>query len=156
MCSNYRFFSTGPDARAFREKLPKLEGTHRQKALDHLGSTTKTRTDPKTKETHYLLHRGYGKNEYIDTSADDKVEHQNKSSWTPHEDVAQDFADSYTSESDKERYNTKVSAWVPESNIHTIPMHHPSVDEDTKKRYAGEHEVIVAPGEFDEHFAMDD
>lgn len=148
---------TSHETRKMRETMPAMTGPVRAKALTHLGTKTKVRIHPETKERQYLLHRGAGTNEYNSAvDGEGKIFHDHHTSWTPHVDVADSFAGDYNNENDSSggfrdsSTNTRMSAWIPESKIKTIPMHTWGGEAD-EHPFAGEHEVVVGPHESDDH-----
>jgi GNAT superfamily N-acetyltransferase len=119
-----------------RDKLPELDAKKFKVAVTELAAATKTRKNPKTKETEFLLHRGHHKN---DPELSDP---QLRTSWTPKHDVAQAFAGK------EGKHGRVTSAWIPESRIVTIPKHHVTGSEHHRNRLEHEHEVVVYPHKY--------
>jgi hypothetical protein len=125
-------------AQKVRESSERLEGPGRIRALHKLHSLTKVRKNPTTGEREFLLHRSMS-NEELDSHKKGKV--SNKTSWSPYK------ATGFEDNGDNYGYDTKVSAWIPESHIHHIPI---AVADRTKRTpmhemMEKEHEVIVNP-----------
>lgn len=131
-----------------RDRIKPASGADRQKHLEHLATQTPTRQN-KAGETEYLLHRGVGEQEHWSHQ-----EHgiEDPTSWTPHTEVAQKFADKYNSTDSREVKNSRMlSAWVPEKHITSIPFHNVSPDDWHYGPLKEEHEVIVKPHKFNYH-----
>lgn len=96
---NWQNYATYGD----RNKVPRLKGEGRFRALHRLHSKTQARRNPETGEREFLLHRGVGKH-------DDK----NKIlSWTADKKIAESFAST--------RPGTELrSEWIPEGRIHHV------------------------------------
>lgn len=93
---------------ADRDKIPRLEGNGRARALHGLHSRTASRRNPATKEREFLLHRGYGPELQL---RDGGVTGTSRLSWTSNLSTATNFG----------RHGSGVvSAWVPESGIHHV------------------------------------
>jgi 8-oxo-dGTP pyrophosphatase MutT (NUDIX family) len=145
----------GPDREQdHRDLIPYMHGNERKRALLKLAAATQTRRAPDG-EVQYLLHRGMGDEEHAAGSLKHGLfEHPDSmSSWTPKWRVAYNFASSAAADPTSRRDQT-VSAWINESNIHSIPKQYGQVstraNEDGPKArgpngYYGEHEVIVSP-----------
>lgn len=136
-----------------RDAIPKMEGDMRGEAVKDLHSKAKSRINPKTNEAEFLLHRGIGEQE--DWAHGDKGV-QNLTSWTPHYDVAHKFSSHYNKTAPDKVYGSIKSAWIPESQIHSIPSQYGAYDTKGNKgvtpidlsTFKNEHEVIVAPHKF--------
>lgn len=130
-----------------RDEIPAMSPNAKIRALHKLGKHTEVRLHPKTGERMFLLHRGMGGEEYNESHSysDKRMNHSvyekgTKTSWTPHIETALGFAKDHKSSSPT-RIGKVVSAWVPESEIHTIPNQ--VLIPDINNQFRNEHEVIV-------------
>jgi len=95
-----------------REKLPAMHPDAKARGLRRIAAKTKWRRNPDSGEAEFLLHRGVGPDEGLKS-------HQDRhSSWTPNYDIAHGFGSNYKEDG---RKGSVLSAWIPESDIHTIP-----------------------------------
>lgn len=137
-------------AREQRSALPEIKGNERIRALHKLSAQTKTRRNPTTGEREFLLHRGASGDELKSWVKHGYVLHDKHTSWTPHLGTAQHFSmhyskpfpDSMTDEGHKENV---VSAWIPESAVHHIPMQFGTIHGRGPNRFAHEYEVVIKP-----------
>ena len=135
-----------------RALIPRMEGAARSRALHKLSGATKTKLEGGKRL--FLLHRGMGLEEHNTTvyaapgfkggaAMAQRVSPASPTSWTPREDLANNFANPYTHKPGK-----MVSAWVHEDDIHSIPKQFGdpmSVPTKSKNFLHNEHEVIVRP-----------
>lgn len=129
-----------------RDSMPEMKGNKRASAIEDLASKTKTRKNTETGETEFLLHRGVGEQE---AWAHDDNDISDKTSWTPHYHVAHSFARIYNSTDPASKHREfTMSAWVPESKIHSVPIHDLRTDHAFYNTLADEHEVVVKPHSF--------
>lgn len=125
-----------------RDELPTMPEQARFRGAHKLHSKTESRLNPQTGEREFLLHRGVGPEEYEQHASDgDRGLIGRKLSWTPKHAVANSFAIEYADEAENPDYSpTVVSAWIPESQIVTIPN---QLEVDDTDDYTYEHEVIA-------------
>lgn len=84
-----------------REKIPRLEGPGRTRALQKLHTQTRSRRNPGTGEREFLLHRATGPGDSLSTIT----------SWTTQPETAKSFV----------RGDRKLeSRWIPEGHIHHV------------------------------------
>lgn len=97
-----------------REKIPRMEGDVRTRAVAKLSGRTQWRRGKDGLE--FLLHRGMSSEELRDNHKDDTVRYNedSKTSWTPNEKLAHRFA--HTEMGNKGKV---VSAWVPQEHLHS-------------------------------------
>jgi hypothetical protein len=145
------------------EKIPRLEGPARARALHRLHGHTKVRRH-KSGEREFLLHRGMSKEELGNSRPSSKTisfsNKTNHTSWTPDPDVARGFA-----EDGGEHPKYIVSAWIKESDIHHVPKAIGSKEPGSARNSrsatfgemnrAEEHEVIVRAGHQSEFHAAE-
>lgn len=125
----------------------------RARTFNKLAGATHMRRNSQTGEREFLLHRGISPDERRNTVKNGHVTHDDVSSWTPHHEVAKEFAATYSGKgiemnSPGEFANRipehikqhVLSAWIPESKIAGSP-HQFNVHE----KYQREHEVLVHP-----------
>jgi len=107
------------DAEA-KSKIPRMEGAARTRALSKLAGSTEYRRNPHTNEVEFLMHRGINEDELKNNHSVDKgitrYHNESKNGWTPKLNVAHDFG-VYGDWDNKKGH--VVSAWVPESQLHT-------------------------------------
>jgi GNAT superfamily N-acetyltransferase len=144
------------DSKDWRDKIPRLEGPARERALHRLHGATQVRRNAQG-EREFLLHRGLGARELAAGrkrgSSDTHFRSEHHTSWSPHEDVAHSFAE------DKhipENLHYIVSAWVKESDIHHIPKaigskaagdeRNEDAEQFGRQNRHSEHEIIVRAG----------
>jgi hypothetical protein len=132
---------TGGGHPALRERLPKMEGSARFRALHRLTAKTSTRRNATTGEREFLLHRGMSAEEHAKASSvhgEGFLGSDTRSSWTPKKGIASSFGDR----------DHLVSAWVPESSIVTVPSQfgHLRRGKQGSHVYGDEHEVVVDAG----------
>ena len=123
-----------------RANIPKMNPNAKVRALHKLGRKTLVRKHPTTGERLFLLHRGMSSDEHQANHKDGASTYPpgSTTSWTPSLDVAEGFSSDYR----KPGIPGKVaSAWVPESEIHSIPNQVLRPNEDTQFRT--ENEVVV-------------
>jgi ADP-ribose pyrophosphatase YjhB (NUDIX family) len=102
-----------------RQKIPRLNGPLRMRALHRLSGATSTRINP-SGEREFLLHRGMSDIEHqAATKNPGIVNHDVISSWTPNHNLANQYAYTYRRRPDQPA--RLVSAWVKESAIQMIP-----------------------------------
>ena len=137
----------GDSAASSRDKVPAMPKNAKIRALHKLGKHTEVRKHPKTGERMFLLHRGMDGEEYNanHSYSDRRMNHSvydkgTKTSWTPHIDTAFDFAKDHKALSPT-HIGKVVSAWIPESEIHSIPNQIlvPNIND----QFRNEHEIIV-------------
>jgi hypothetical protein len=126
------------DKRQLREGIPKMNPNALKRGLFKIHKDTQVKKHPKTGELMYLLHRGMDDEEHGKLSGN-KFLKDYTSSWTP------DFKEASTM-----GYNNTVSAWIPESQIKSIPNAIGQKDKGTDFKmgpadYRSEKEIIVQP-----------
>jgi hypothetical protein len=103
--------------REAKEDIPRLEGNARARGLHKVSGWTKTRLAPNG-EREFLLHRGVGKTEHMKFADENNINFDKQKelkSWTP------DWLQAYNFSGDPN--GTQVlSAWIPESEVHHVPM----------------------------------
>lgn len=119
-----------------REKLPRMEGPIRAKALKRLAHKTQVR---QLGGRQFRLYRGVSQSELDACLRGKRLIYKDKTSWTPHLDQADGFAIEYKA---KGHAGKTVAAWIPEKAIHTIPVEY------RVSAFTLEHEVIVDAGSF--------
>lgn len=144
-----------------RENTPRLIGNGRKRALHSLSSRTKVRWNKDKNEREFLLHRGMSYTEHngVTDPVTETVNHPHKTSWTPKYNTALTFASNYDT---GDKPGIVASAWVPESNIHHVPIQTgaqarvegaaPITEEGRVLgpfEWRNEYEVIADPGEYD-------
>jgi len=138
-----RRWQGAPGRKADRDKLPRMEGAARLRALSWISKNTQHRMNPTTNQREYLLHRGIGPKERKAIGSGNSVTHEKSSSWTPFAHVAERFGSK-----DRHRGGT-LSAWVSENAIHTVPHQFGDVwgggERQGPNAFANEGEVVVAP-----------
>lgn len=130
-----------------RERLPRLSGNPRMRALHSLSSRTSTRWNKENKEREYLLHRGISKFERDHVLNQDHMKYEQKSSWSPKLMGAVGWGEYHID--DGETIPQYVSAWIPESKIHHVPLQIGAVSNPSTKgpfEHAHEYEVVVDAG----------
>jgi GNAT superfamily N-acetyltransferase len=137
------------EALAEQGNSPALEPA-RQRALHRLHGLTQVRKNSNGKR-EFLLHRGYGPDEdSIANGVKNKYSNStSSSSWTPHLEVANKF-------SDWSKGGGGVSAWIPEDSIRFSMPQLGGIDnkDQVPNQTKYEHEIIVAPGEYDKHIVV--
>jgi 8-oxo-dGTP pyrophosphatase MutT (NUDIX family) len=164
--ANIAAWQFGDPDTADRSALPSMEEPARTRALHTLSAATHTRRDPASGERQFLLHRGVSPAEHEHViaagGAPGVINHPDSfSSWTPRWTTARNFANQYEETHGRGGFSSNVlSAWVPESAIHTIPSRYGAVDRNAWMEeenpdyvkgkgindYRHEHEVVVSPG----------
>ena len=110
-----------------RDTVRPMSGPARFRALHKLSAQTKTRVGQDGKR-EFLLHRGVDPDaeaaEVLDPKAG-TVTHETVSSWTPHYEIAHQFARDYAHNAPKKEGKgyrpTVLSAWVHEDSVHNVP-----------------------------------
>jgi hypothetical protein len=129
-----------------RDEMPEMKGNSRDAALKDLKAKTKTRMNKETGKAEFLLHRGVGEQEawaHDDNSIDDVT------SWTPHHHIAHEFSRHYNNTDAPSTHKDRtMSAWVPEDQVHSIPIHGMNPYHDFYDKLRTEHEVVVKPHKF--------
>lgn len=130
-----------------RDQIPAMPQNAKIRALHKLGKHTEVRRHPKTGERMFLLHRGMSGDEYANSHSysDHRLNHSvydkgTKTSWTPHVDAALGFAKDHKQTS-MDHKGKVVSAWIPESEIHSVPNQ--VLVPDINNQFRNEHEIIV-------------
>ena len=121
--------------RRYMDKIPRLEGRQRHKAIDNISKDTKTRVNPKTQQKEFLMHRA--------TKAGDKFHLKNKTSWTTNESFTHHWVNAALSGESEPALQTIMHAWVPEEHVHA---HLPTISGYQAEKEEGE--VIVNPHNF--------
>jgi hypothetical protein len=110
-----------------RDAMATIQGNMRKRMLHKLSGETETKMHPDGTRS-FKLHRGMSNNEHKNTIKQGKYNNDQRSSWTPKKDVANEFAELSGAESAKFSFKPTmgekshvVSAWVHENNIHTMP-----------------------------------
>lgn len=98
-----------------REAIPELPANAHQRALQRLHGLTEARRNPQTGEREFMLHRGMALKEFKGIKGG-YANYKGMTSWTPHHDMAEYLGEKFSPDG---QYRV-VSAWVPESKIHSI------------------------------------
>lgn len=114
-----------------RDQIPKSEGSERFRGLHKLHSKTQVKKHPETGERMFLLHRGYGRSEVPFYQGTHTTHPEGaKTSWSTDKSAAEFFGGDYGS--------GVVSAWIPESAIHS------NLTQSTQGGQINEGEVVVS------------
>jgi hypothetical protein len=154
------------DPSEHRENIEEMHPAAHQRALHKLSSMTQVRKNPHSGEREFLLHRGMSPDEHITSVSGGRVSSHVRTSWTPDHDTAKTFTrgqtvNAFAPKSAQHQWDTGhlVSAWIPESQIHHMPMMYGSKP-DWSQRAGKKHlsnimgkegEVIVKPNHNSEH-----
>lgn len=143
-----------------RQMIPRLEGNARARALHKLTGMTQSRRNPQTGEREFLLHRGMREEEHGKHVKGTAATYPKVTTWSASQDVAHQFgseANWPTREGEHKPNLHLVSAWVPESKVHHLPMMLGRLGGELEDHGPGkfqrreEHEVLTSPGQFAVH-----
>ena len=127
--------------RKLREKIPTQSKAQKLRMVLRLSKTSSIRKHPESGEYHIMLHRAMSPNEHDNSVVDGIVNHDARTSWTPHYQKAANFA----------RHNQKevVSAWVPLSHVANSLAQIPENKQGESRVFGnverGEDEFIIEP-----------
>ncbi len=134
--------SSPHEAEQAKQRIPRMEGEARNRALSKLTGSTEHRRNPASGKVEFLLHRGMSTGEAEKTTKDGNslYSHGSRTSWTPNLDVAhrQAFYE--------EPRGKVVSAWVPEEALHTSMRQFSGPTSEIKALTRKEDEWIVSHG----------
>jgi len=135
-----------------REDIPEASAGAKHRILNKLMSRTQSRKNPETNQVELLLHRQMGPWE-VEQGLNGKTFNHNKdhSSWTYDLDrLRRGIYSRSAFFMEDPNYNHIVSAWVPSSHIHSMPIQYGSTGTEREHEpgspsYSNEGEVIIKP-----------